>query len=309
MSRGLAAAVVASFAVMACTANAATTVRAGGASAPSLSAFALAPADFDSGASVESNTTTSAGGLPTFVRVFRPGARLGGSTLSVVVSLVMLEQDAPSAAGDFAQVSTAAHSAAGRALLAKEFGLAFVKGASIAAGKNAPKVKKTTVGEPVEMGSAAFRLPLTVATNDGSLHMSLGFAQGDRIVTAVVLIAPVNKPVSSSAPTKAMAALQHHLQVGFTIANAAAPSIAGTVAQGQTLTAGAGSWAGSPSSLTYSWSRCDTSGANCTPVAGADGPSYVVASADAGFTLQVTVTAANSISTAQSVSAATAPVA
>jgi len=307
MVRGIAA-VVASAAVVAGTANAAAMVRVGGSSGPSLPAFALAPADFDSGASVERNITTSAGGLPAYVRVFRPGARLAGSRLSVVVSLVMLEQDAPSAAGDFAQVSSAAHSAAGRAALAKEFGLDFVKGLSMTAAKNALIVKKTLVGAPIEVGGSAFRLPLTMATNRGSLHMSIGFAQGDRIVSEVLLMAPADLPVSSSAQTRALAALQHHLQVGFTITNAAAPTITGTAAQGQTLTADPGVWAGSPSSLTYAWSRCDTSATNCSPIEGASGPSYLVAAADAGFTLRLTVSAANSISTAQSLSAATAPV-
>ena len=308
MFRRVVAATVASFTVVACSANAATAVGVGGGAEPSLSVFALAPADFDSGAKVESSTMASVAGLPTFVRVFRPGARLGGSRLAVVVSVAMLEQDAPSAAGDFAQVSTAAQSAAGRAALAREFGLAFVKGASIAPGKSAPIVKSTVVGAPVEMGGSAIRLPLTLVTNQGVLHMSLGFAQGDRVVTEVVLMAPAHMRVSASAQTRALAALQHHLQVGFTIANTATPSIGGTVTQGQTLTATAGSWTGSPSSLTYSWSRCDTTGGNCASIDGAGGATYVVGPADAGFTLQVTVTAGNSISTGQAVSAATAVV-
>jgi len=309
MFKGIVVAVVISFAAVAGSAGAAT-VRAGAAEPPvSLSAFALVPADFDSGASVASNRMTTAGGLPTLIRVFRPGAHLRGSTLDVAVSVVMLEPDAPSAAADFASLGVAAHSAAGREALAKAWGLAFVKGMASGAGKKAPTVKKTIVGAPVASGSSAIRLPVTVVTNIGTVHMSLGFVQGDRIVTIDLLIGPFGASVSSSAATSAVSALQHHVQAGFTIANAAAPSIAGTVAQGQTLTAAAGTWTGSPSALAYSWSRCDATGANCTSIAGASGSTYVVGSADAGFTLQVTVSAANSISTGQAASAATALVA
>jgi hypothetical protein len=309
MLKGIVVTIVVSFAAVASTANAAT-VTVGTAAPPvSLSAFALGPADFDSGASVASNRMTSVSGLPTLVRVFHYGARLRGSTMAVVVSVVMLEPDAPSAAADFASLGTAAHSAAGREALAKEWGLAFVRGLAKGAGKSAPSVKRTVVGAPVEMGSSALRMPITVVTNMGTVHMSLGFVQGDRVLTISLLIGPFGGAVSSSAQASAVTALQHHVQAGFTIANTAAPSIGGTVAQGQTLTAAAGSWAGSPSELTYSWSRCDATGGSCTSIAGATGPTYVVGTADAGFTLQVTVTAANSISTGQAVSAATVLVA
>ena len=307
MFRGVVAAAAASL-VLVCSATAAVGAVGSARTTPSLSGFALSPADFDS-ASVASNTTTSVGGMPAFLRVFKPGARLAGGRLGIVVSLVMLEKDAPSAAADFAQVGVAANSSAGREELAKEFGLAFVKGASAGAGKKALSVKKTVVGTAVATGASAIRLPVTFVTNQGTLHMALGFVQGDRIVSAVVLIAPMGLHLSSPVQTRVLAALEHHLQVGFTIASTAAPSVGGTVAEGQTLTANGGSWAGSPSALAYSWSRCDASGGNCTSIAGASGATYVVSSADVGFTLQVTVTATNTLSTAQAASTATTVVA
>jgi len=309
MFRGTVVAIAVSFAAVACAAHAATVKAGAGAPPVSLSAFALGPADFDSGASVASTRMTTAGGLPALVRVFQPGARLRGSKLAIVVSVVMLEPDAPSAAADFASLGTTTHSAAGREALAKAWGLAFVKGMAKGAGKNTLTVKRTVVGSPVGAGSSAIRLPVTIVTNVGTVHMSLGFVQGDRVVTIALLIAPFGMSVSSAAGGAALTALQQHVQTGFTIANTAVPSIGGTAAQGQTLTAAAGSWAGSPSSLTYSWSRCDGTGGSCTAIAGASGPTYVVGAADSGFTLQVTVTAANSISTGQAVSTATAPVA
>ncbi|HZU39465.1 MAG TPA: putative glycoside hydrolase [Solirubrobacteraceae bacterium] len=75
-----------------------------------------------------------------------------------------------------------------------------------------------------------------------------------------------------------------------------APSISGNVWKGQTLTATAGSWSGSPApTYQYQWSRCTTSSASsCTPISGANAASYVVQSADVGQYLTVAVTATNS---------------
>jgi subtilisin family serine protease len=64
--------------------------------------------------------------------------------------------------------------------------------------------------------------------------------------------------------------------------------------QGQTLTATTGDWDYSPTSYTYQWSRCDSTGANCTSIGGASGSSYVPLSADVGSTLKIAVTATNS---------------
>ncbi|HEX5224270.1 MAG TPA: hypothetical protein VFW29_03975, partial [Solirubrobacteraceae bacterium] len=44
-------------------------------------------------------------------------------------------------------------------------------------------------------------------------------------------------------------------------ANTVAPSISGSAQQGQTLTTTNGSWSGEPTSYSYSWQRCDSSGA------------------------------------------------
>src|SRR5262249_20356166 len=73
----------------------------------------------------------------------------------------------------------------------------------------------------------------------------------------------------------------------------APPSLTGVSGQGQTLTAGTGNWAGTPTSYAYQWSSCDSAGANCTPSAGATQSTYVVQPSDSGHTVQVTVTATN----------------
>ena len=90
-----------------------------------------------------------------------------------------------------------------------------------------------------------------------------------------------------------------------------APTITGSAVQGQTLTTTNGSWSGSPISYSYQWLGCDTSGNNCTVIAGATLSSYVLTSGDVGDTIRAVVTASNaggsgSASSAQSAVVTTA---
>lgn len=72
----------------------------------------------------------------------------------------------------------------------------------------------------------------------------------------------------------------------------ALPSISGTAAIGNTLSAAPGSWAGrQPIDYSYQWQRCSVS--DCVNISGATGGSYLVAPADGGYRLRVQVTASN----------------
>lgn len=71
-----------------------------------------------------------------------------------------------------------------------------------------------------------------------------------------------------------------------------APTISGTAAVGQTLTAAPGTWLPSLVTFSYRWLRCDAIGAGCTPIAGATDVTYVPVVADRGHRLSVAVTAA-----------------
>ncbi|MGH3609986.1 MAG: beta-propeller fold lactonase family protein, partial [Pseudonocardiaceae bacterium] len=99
--------------------------------------------------------------------------------------------------------------------------------------------------------------------------------------------------------------------------NSALPAITGTTTPGQTLTATAGTWAGTQTGYAYQWQDCDTNGANCTPIAGASGyslsgapatNSYTLTPADAGHTIRVQVTATNSAGSTPAISTASATV-
>src|SRR6266480_4277677 len=73
--------------------------------------------------------------------------------------------------------------------------------------------------------------------------------------------------------------------------NLSPPTISGIAQQGQTLTASQGGWTGSPTGFSYEWLRCDSAGANCSPIALATNPSYSVTESDVGSTLRVAVVA------------------
>jgi hypothetical protein len=77
--------------------------------------------------------------------------------------------------------------------------------------------------------------------------------------------------------------------------NLVAPSIAPDTGlrDGATLTSTDGGWAGSaPIALAYRWQRCHTV-SDCLDVAGAAGPTYMLSTADTGFSLRLVVTASN----------------
>lgn len=94
-------------------------------------------------------------------------------------------------------------------------------------------------------------------------------------------------------------------------ANTTQPAISGTATVGSTLTATQGSWSGSPTSFSYQWVRCPSSGglpdgSDCATVPGATTQAYIVSTSDVGFRLRVRVTATNADGSATAASNATA---
>jgi hypothetical protein len=86
------------------------------------------------------------------------------------------------------------------------------------------------------------------------------------------------------------------------------PVVSGTTKVGSVLSTTNGSWTHSPTSFSYEWDRCDTSGSACRPV-GSNRTTYRLQSADAGSTIRVTVTAKNAYGAARSTSSPTGVVA
>ena len=69
--------------------------------------------------------------------------------------------------------------------------------------------------------------------------------------------------------------------------NTSPPTITGAAQQGQTLTDVHGSWTNSPTSYTYQWLRCNSSGESCVLIALAAAQAYVPGAEDVGHTLRV----------------------
>jgi hypothetical protein len=128
---------------------------------------------------------------------------------------------------------------------------------------------------------------VVTATNSG------GSTAAASVVTAIVVAdPPPPPPPPPSAPT-----------------NTALPVISGTATEGQTLTATAGTWTGSPTSLAYQWQDCNGSGASCSNIAGATNSTHKLAASDIEHTIRVVVTATNSGGSTAATSAATGSVA
>jgi hypothetical protein len=85
--------------------------------------------------------------------------------------------------------------------------------------------------------------------------------------------------------------------------NTTEPSISGTPAIGQRLTANRGEWVGAqPITYSFQWLRCDANGDNCAEIPGANDNTYLVQNADANRTLRVRVTARNDSGTRSAIS-------
>ena len=69
------------------------------------------------------------------------------------------------------------------------------------------------------------------------------------------------------------------------------PTVAGSAAEGATLTATTGTWVGTVTGFEYQWIACAPAGQPCYTITGATGPSYRPVAEDVGFGLSVRVMA------------------
>jgi hypothetical protein len=73
-----------------------------------------------------------------------------------------------------------------------------------------------------------------------------------------------------------------------------APTVAGGVHVGQTLSESHGVWSNDPTGYTYQWEDCDGAGSACTPISGATAQSYELQQSDLGHTIEAVEIASNS---------------
>ena len=266
---------------------------------PALTTLALSTADFQPGARVtKERTQQESGGVVLFERDFGPGAIIGSTILLGALSETLMYPDSGAASVDFASLRDDLKTKRGRTAFGKEIVKGFASGGHL-------KVRKTIVSAPV-LGAQAMRFGVTLRTRAQSYNIVLDFVDVDRVIEIVVLFALPGHRVSGAAAGLASGKASARIRVGFTVANTALPTIVGTAGQGQTLTLDEGTWTGGPSGYTYAWQRCDATGANCVPIAGAIQRTYVPTSSDSGSTLNVVVTGKNTVGSASATSAATA---
>lgn len=277
---------------------------------PDPSKLVLAASDF-ANAKVASQSKSVIGSRSSYIRVFRPGSKLGARPLVSVVAIATVYADAAGAQSDFDVTASSFRTKASRMLIAKVYAKQFkvgVQAATKGKTKTTAKLKRAVVGPPVTLGPDAVRVPLTMKMNVGPVRMDLVFLRVDRVFVTIELAALLGQKIDLRDVARAVAAERTRVTAALTVASSAPPVVSGTAARGQQLTADTGDWTGSPSDFAYAWSRCDTGGTVCAPIDGATSATYTPGDGDAGSTLRVTVTASNTVSSQQATSTPTAVV-
>jgi hypothetical protein len=139
------------------------------------------------------------------------------------------------------------------------------------------------------------------SVGDGSPRYTLGADDADHAI--VLVVAAVTPGQSATAQSDPLTVRARPVPRSL-----AAPAVNGAAIRGRTLSAGTGTWTGDPTRFGYQWLRCN--GASCEEIAGATGDTYTLTAADKGFSITVSVTAANAWGSGGSTKASpTAPVA
>lgn len=108
-------------------------------------------------------------------------------------------------------------------------------------------------------------------------YVLLGLLGAAIVLVLAATLAPIAGSTSQTAPQ-----------------NVAPPEIVGTAQEGQTLFAEPGKWTGTkPITFSAQWLRCDTKGATCVEISGANKQQYKLVAADVGKTARIRVNASN----------------
>lgn len=222
-----------------------------------------------------------------YVREFKPGASLGKSVLSGLESDVGVTASRGEASKLVARIAASVRSRAARK--------AFVRGVLQDAGWDQAGVQIAFGGvRGIAGGDAAFMAPLTLSL-PGRLRLSmlLEVVRVDRAVQVIYLLSAANTPIVAAEATRLVGLVADRMRTGLIPANLTAPAVSGTPLVGETLSAGVGSWANSPTGFAVQWLRCGATRTSCLPIDGATATGYVLTAADVGSTIEVSVIATN----------------
>ena len=167
-----------------------------------------------------------------------------------------------------------------------------------------------SVGKPrnLGVGPGSFDLVLVVRYLGARAEFHLAAFRVDRVLGVLGVFGEPAKRLPLGVVRRLARVMIARMTAELAPRNTVAPTISGTPAPGQTLTATAGTWVGEPTSFAYQWQRCDAAGAACASIDAATGQTYLVSDADVGTTLRVGVTARNGVGSATEISAPTAVV-
>jgi RTX calcium-binding nonapeptide repeat (4 copies)/WD40-like Beta Propeller Repeat len=128
----------------------------------------------------------------------------------------------------------------------------------------------------------------------GATTTSYLLQPGDYGSTIVFKVIAVNGAASGVGQSNPTSPIRHRTLYGP--ANTAPPTLLGKPVTDSTLVGDPGSWTGEPPlAYTYTWLRCDASGAACTGIPNVAGTLYKLKLADIGSTIEFLVTSRNAV--------------
>ncbi len=132
---------------------------------------------------------------------------------------------------------------------------------------------------------------------EGATAQHYTISSADLETTLRVIVTATNPGGSLPATSAASAEVEAGAPVELE-----APSVSGTPAVGETLQANAGVWGGTETEVSYQWERCNSSGGECSDIAGATESGYTLIEGDVGKTLRIRVGASNALGSLTAVS-------
>jgi len=171
-------------------------------------------------------------------------------------------------------------------------------------------VSNVQVGRPrnLGVGAGSFDLLITVRVLGLRTDLHISIFKVERVLGGVVTVGAPGRRVPLPVMTRLAKVMVARASVQLAPRSTEPPTVTGTAAVGQTLTATTGTWAGAPTTFAAQWERCDSAGASCIAIPGAMNPTYVVTDADVGSALRASVTARNAVGAATATSDPTAAV-
>jgi hypothetical protein len=235
-----------------------------------------------------------------YVREFTDGT-VGRTQLAYVESQAEVGRSATLTSVFLLALRKALASERGRRLLAESFQRELGEAAF---------VTNVNVGRPRNLGVTPGSFDVLVSARLLGRRVDLHLAAF--AVERVLGLVSAEGPVGRSVPLAVMRRLAR-IQATRTVLelvpqNVAAPTVSGTPAVRETLTASPGRWTGNPRGYSYAWQRCDATGDACSAIPGATSRSYVLTDGDVGSAVRVAVRARGAITSEPAPSAPSDPV-